>query len=97
MMDNKMMRIIGSSDTFCFDNGTFSYNVDLQILKLDEYVRNLPLPLNFLIEAVVKECASGTIERTRDTSLLVVRKPYTISLRKTITNYKRMVKNYITV
>lgn len=93
-VDNKV-RVLGSSNTFCFDNGTFSYPADLISLHLDGVAE--AGPVKFVVEAVVKECASGTIERTQDKRMLVVRKPYSLSLRKTIRKYKRMVNNYIMV
>lgn len=84
-------KYLSSSNTFCFDSGLMRHTADVRFLK------DYTAPLRFVVEAVVKECATNALERAHDSSVLVVEKPYTVALRKTVRRYKPNVSNFVTV
>lgn len=86
-------RFVGSSETFCFDNGTFKHNADISFVS--SYAEMAPA--RFIVEATVKDCASSNIEKTQHQQTYIVRRAHVISLRKTILQYRRNVSNSITV
>lgn len=92
-LDSSKGNFMRTSNTFCFDNGVFHHTANLAFLK--EFASENTV--RFIVEAIVKECATNSIERNQNSQMLVVNQPYSISLRKTIRKYKKMVKNYVTV
>lgn len=87
----RMSKLIGSSNPFCFDGGVMTHRASLGFLK------GYTFPVRFVVEATVKECASNVLEKASDSSVLVVERPYTVALRKTIRRYKPNVSNFVTV
>lgn len=88
------IKYIASSNTYCFKDGVMNHRADVSFIKKNQHYRP---PLRFVVEAVVRECATNVLDRSHDSSVAIVERPYTIELRKTVRRYKPFVFNFFTV
>lgn len=94
--ETKRYEMKGSSGTVCFDNGANNFTLPVSDTLSGLLTRNSH-KRRVRVQATVRECASGAIEKAVNDKLIVVKKAYSISWQKTARSYKPNVANFIIV